>query len=128
MILDSSAVIAAVLREPGFESILDKIAAADSLAIGAPTLAETGIVLTNRIGEHARMILTQFLHEWRVHIIPFGESHWTECVNAYERFGKGRHKAGLNFGDCMTFAIARLSAQSLLCTGNDFVKTDLPIA
>jgi ribonuclease VapC len=128
MILDSSAIIAAVLREPGFEIVLDRIAGAENLAIGAPTLAETGIVLGNRIGEEARSILIQFLHEWRIAVIPFGELHWTEAVKAYVRFGKGRHKAGLNFGDCMTFAVARLSGQALLCTGDDFAETDLELA
>ena len=128
MILDSSAIIAVVLREPGFELILDRIADADTLAIGAPTLVETGIVLGNRIGEKARVLVIQFLHEWRIHIIPFGEHHWSEAVNAYLRYGKGRHKAGLNFGDCMSFAVARLSGQSLLCTGEDFSKTDLELA
>jgi ribonuclease VapC len=128
MILDSSAIIAVVLREPGFEGILNRIANADSLAIGAPTLTETGIVLGNRIGEDARGMLVQFVHEWHVNIIPFGEDHWQEAVNAYSRFGKGRHKAALNFGDCMTFAVARLARQPLLCIGGDFSKTDIPLA
>jgi ribonuclease VapC len=128
MILDSSAIIAAVLREPGFETVIDRIAEAENLAIGAPTLAETGIVLGNRLGKNGRIVLRQFLQDWRVTIIPFGDQHWPEAVDAYLRFGKGRHKAGLNFGDCMTFAIARLSAQDLLCTGEDFSKTDIKLA
>ena len=128
MILDSSAIIAAVFREPGFESIVNRMADADTLAIGAPTLTETGIVLGNRIGRDARAMLIQFLHEWQVNVIPFGEDHWQEAVTAYSRFGKGRHKAALNFGDCMTFAVARLSGQALLCTGDDFPKTDIQLA
>jgi ribonuclease VapC len=128
MILDSSAIIAVVLREPGFENVVDRIADADSLAIGAPTLAETGIVLGNRMGEEARSVLIQFLHHWQVNIIPFGDDHWQETVSAYFQFGKGRHKAALNFGDCMTFAVVRLARQPLLCTGNDFSKTDIQLA
>lgn len=128
MILDSSAIIAAVLREPGFETVIDRIAEAENLAIGAPTLAETGIVLGNRLGKNGRIVLRQFLQDWRVAIIPFGDLHWPEAVDAYLRFGKGRHKAGLNVGDCMTFAVARLSGQDLLCTGDDFSKTDLKLA
>ena len=127
MILDSSAIIALILREPGFERIANHIADADSLAIGAPTLAETAIVLENRVSD-ARSILIQFLHEWQVHIIPFGESHWQEALSAYVRFGKGRQKAGLNFGDCMAYAVARLSRQPLLCTGSDFSRTDIELA
>jgi len=128
MILDSSAIIAVVLREPGFDNIVNRIADADSLAIGAPTLTETGIVLANRMGEEARSVLIQFLHQWRVNVIPFGEDHWQEAVTAYSRFGKGIHKAALNFGDCMSFAVARLARQALLCTGDDFSKTDIELA
>ena len=127
MILDSSAVIAVVLREPGFEEIAYKIADATTLAIGAPTLAETAIVLENRM-TGARSILVQFLHEWKVDIVPFGEAHWQEAVKAYVRFGKGRHASGLNFGDCLAYATARLSRQPLLCTGDDFSKSDIDVA
>src|SRR5262249_3004588 len=98
----------------------DKIAESQVLSIGAPTLAETGIVLENRIGKEATALLVQFLHEWKISVIPLGPDHWREAVIAYERFGKVRHKAALNFGDCLTYAIARLSARPLLCTGTDF--------
>ena len=127
MILDSSAIISVVLREPGFEDIANKIVEAGSLQIGAPTLTETAIVLENRMTD-ARSVLIQFLHEWRVQVIPFGEAHWQEAASAYVRFGKGRHKAGLNFGDCMSYAVARMSGQPLLATGNDFSKTDTELA
>jgi ribonuclease VapC len=128
MILDSSAIIAVVLREPDCDRLLGRIADADSLAIGGPTLAESAIVLENRMGDSARSVLIQFLHEWRVDIIPFGEHHWMEAASAYSRFGKGRHKAALNFGDCMAYAVARLAGQKLLCTGEDYSKTDMDIA
>ena len=128
MILDSSAILAILLRERHHEGIVDAIASAQQLAIGAPTLTETAIVLENRIGENARSILIHFIHEWKIEIIPFGEQHWQEAVMAYSRYGKGKHRAALNFGDCMTFAVAKLSGQPLLCTGNDFPKTDLPLA
>ena len=57
--------------------------------------------------------------------VPFGELHWRAAVEAYSRFGKGRHKAGLNFGDCITYATARLADQPLLFVGEDFSQTDL---
>jgi ribonuclease VapC len=128
MILDSSAILAILLREPDHEWIVDAIAEAPQLAIGSPTLTETAIVLGNRIGENARSILIHFIHEWKIEIVPFGEHHWQEAAIAYSRYGKGRHKAALNFGDCMAFATAKLSGQPLLCTGNDFSKTDLKLA
>jgi len=128
MILDTSAVLAVVFREPGFEVLLDKIVASPNLAIGAPTLTEAGIVLGNRLGKDVRGLLLQLLHECQVNVIPFGEHHWQEAVAAYSRFGRGKHKAALNFGDCLSYAVARLSQQPLLCTGTDFAKTDIDIA
>ena len=128
MILDASAILAILLRERDYERIVDAIAVAPQLAIGAPTLTEAAIVLGNRIGENARSILIHFIHEWKIEIVPFGEHHWQEAAMAYSRYGKGKHKAALNFGDCMTFAVAKLSGQPLLCTGNGFSKTDLKLA
>ena len=128
MIVDSSAIVAVVLREPGFETVMRKLSAADSLAVGAPTLAEAGIVLSARLGTDARALLHGLLLEWEAETIPFGAEHWREAVSAFARFGKGRHKAQLNFGDCMSYAVARLADQPLLCTGTDFSKTDVRVA
>ncbi len=65
------------------------------------------------------------LDELGIQEIPFGELHWREAVDAYRRFGKGRHPAALNFGDCMTYAVASLTGEPLLFVGNDFGHTDL---
>lgn len=117
MILDSSAIVAVVLREPGCEGIVSKLATAKALAVGAPTLAETGIAACcgDCFGSGAETVF-------------FGEEHWREAGAAYARFGRGRHKAGLNFGDCMAYAVAKLAGEPLLSTGDDFPKTDLPLA
>jgi ribonuclease VapC len=128
LILDSSAIVGVVLREPGFEALVDKIARAEALAVGAPTLTEAGIVLTARLGKDARSLLHGLLREWDAATVSFGEEHWREAVTAYDRFGRGRHKAQLNFGDCMAYAVAKLAGEPLLCTGADFAKTDLPLA
>jgi ribonuclease VapC len=130
VILDSSAIVAIVLREAGHAQLLDKLAVAPSagVGIGAPTLAETGIVLTARLRRDARPLLLRLTQEFGLVIVPFGEAHWREAVDAFLRFGTGRHPAGLNFGDCMTYATARLARRPLLCTGSDFSKTDLPMA
>lgn len=125
MIVDSSALLAIVFREEGHERLLEKLAAADAPAAGTPTLAETGIVLRARLGDAADGLLERILDEFAVQEIPFGEIHWREAVDAYRRFGKGDHAAGLNFGDCMTYAVARLTGEPLLYTGEDFGETDL---
>jgi ribonuclease VapC len=128
MILDTSAILAVVFKEPGFEVVLDKIAAADVVAIGAPTAAEAGIVLDARLGAVGHGALIRLLHEWAVSVVPFGEDHWKHAAEAYVRFGRGHHKAALNFGDCLSYAVAKVADQPLLCVGTDFSKTDLVLA
>jgi len=128
MILDTSAILAVIFKEPGFEVVLDKVAAADVVAIGAPTAAEAGIVLDARLGGVGRGALIRLLHEWAVSVVPFGDDHWKQAADAYTRFGRGRHKAALNFGDCLSYAVAKIADQPLLCVGGDFSKTDLVLA
>ncbi len=128
MILDSSAILAIVFQEPGFDDLLARMTAPEGVAVGTPTLAETGIVLEARMGQDTYGLLERLLDELDVQEVPFGEIHWREAVEAFRRFGKGRHTAGLNFGDCMTYAVAKLAGESLLFTGGDFTLTDLEAA
>ena len=128
MIVDSSAIVAIVFKESGYEELLTRMESAPIAAAGAPTLAETGIVLSARLGELAVGLLERLLDELEIQEIPFGELHWRESVEAYRRFGKGRHPASLNFGDCMTYAVANLTGEPLLFVGSDFSKTDVVVA
>jgi ribonuclease VapC len=125
MIIDSSALLAIIFREPGFESLLGQLEDADAVAAGAPTLAETGIVLHARLGADSYGILERILDELVIQEVRFGELHWREAVDAFRRYGKGRHPAGLNFGDCMTYAVAKLAGEPLMFVGEDFGPTDL---
>ncbi|HET7574672.1 MAG TPA: type II toxin-antitoxin system VapC family toxin, partial [Solirubrobacterales bacterium] len=93
--------------------------------IGAPTLVEVTIVLVRRYGEVGRTALWNFLGERQVLAIPFDGRHWSAASDAFLRFGKGRHPARLNLGDCMTYAVARVAGEPLLFIGNDFAKTDI---
>ena len=128
MIVDSSAIVAIVFKQPGYEELLSRMESAPTTAAGAPTLAETGIVLSARLGELADELLERLIDELEIQEIPFGELHWRESVEAYRRFGKGRHPASLNFGDCMTYAVATLTAEPLLFVGRNFSKTDVKVA
>ena len=125
MIVDSSALVAIVLKEPGWEDLLARIGEASSVAIGAPTLAETGAVLTARLGTQAPRLLRTLIDEADIDVVPFVEEHARAAMDAFSRYGKGRHPAGLDFGDCLTYAVAKLSGEPLLFVGNDFSKTDL---
>lgn len=117
-----------MLGEPEAEGLLRKLAAADELAIGAPTLTEASLVLSHRLGPLAASLLAHLLAELDLAVVPFDERHVRHAVEAHRRFGKGRHPAALNFGDCMAYATARLAARPLLATGSDFGHTDLPLA
>jgi ribonuclease VapC len=129
VILDSSAVIAVIEREPGHERLREAIGRAPEAGIGAPTLTEAGIVLGKRHGaERGRALLDRFRGEMGVTVIPFDDRHHEVADEAHARFGKGCHPAGLNYGDCMAYATARLAACPLLFVGDDFARTDLRAA
>ena len=129
MIVDTSALVAIVVREPGHETIIAKLAAPTTVAgMGAPTVAELGIVLSARLRLDARAHVVELLDRLDIIEVPFGEAHWREAVDAHWRFGRGRHPAALNFGDCLTYAVARLANEPLLYVGDDFAVTDLEAA
>lgn len=128
MILDSSAVLSIVFREPVYDVLVAKALAAPEAGIGTPTLVETGVVLTARLGAMGRGLLERFLDEFQVDEVPFGERHWRVAVDAYERFGRGRHPASLNFGDCLAYACAQVADDELLFIGDDFHHTDVRAA
>lgn len=127
MILDSSAIIAILLKEPEHEDLRSALSAASSIGVSTPTLLETGIVLAARLQRDARGILARFIQETGVVVIPFSEAHYSAAHQAWLEFGKGRHAAALNLGDCAAYATARLANEPLLCKGDDFPKTDLPL-
>jgi ribonuclease VapC len=128
MILDSSAIVAILMEEPEAEDLLVKLRQPGPVGVGAPTLMETGVVLTHRFRRDPIPVLQEFLYKLGGLILPFDEIHWRVATEAFVRFGKGRHPAALNFGDCLSYATARVAGQPLLCIGNDFVQTDLALA
>ncbi len=128
MILDSSAVVTIFLKEPGHETVRRKMVEAQVIGIGAATLLETALVLSARLNRDMRGSLARFIEENQVITIPFTEGHYGIAVTAWLKYGKGRHPAALNFGDCMSFAVARAADMPLLCVGDDFPQTDLVLA
>jgi ribonuclease VapC len=127
VILDSSALLAIALDEPEREPFVAAINGADAVGVGAPTLVEAGIVLSARIGAEAGELLAELVAEADAVVIEFGETHWREAVSAWWRFGKSRHPANLNFGDCLAYAAARIAGEPLLAKGRDFARTDVPL-
>ena len=125
MVLDSSAIVAIHLREPGHERLVEKIDAAEVVVVGVPTLLETAMVLTARLGQDARPMVFAFLRRLEAEVVPFNQEHLDAAATAFIRFGRGRHPAALNFGDCMSYAVASVAGMPLLFTGEDFKRTDI---
>lgn len=123
--IDSSAILAILREEPGHGRLHSTIERADLLAIGAPTLFETAMVAIARFGTEGEELVEQFLKQWKVHVLPFEKGHWRIADMAFDRYGKGRHSAALNYGDCMSYATARVAEMPLLFVGNDFARTDI---
>lgn len=128
MIIDSSALVAIVLQEPEARDLMRRMRDAPSLSIGAATLLETGIVLSARLHDDARGLLARLLQESGIVVVDVTEAHFGVAVDAWLRFGKGRHAAALNFGDCLSYAIAVVAGEPLLCLGDDFPQTDCVLA
>jgi ribonuclease VapC len=101
---------------------------ADVVRVGAPTLVETGVVLAGRRGTPAGRELFDLVRELGITVVPFGEAEWQAALQAYGRFGRGRHKAALSFGDCLAYATAAVAGDTLLFVGDDFARTDIAAA
>lgn len=125
MTLDSSALVAILFAEPGYLDLVDRILEADAVRIGAPTLTETSIVYAGRRRKPATSEVDGLIRELGIAVVPFAEAEWRIAVDAFVRFGRGRHPAGLNFGDCLAYATARQAGDTLLFVGDDFGKTDV---
>lgn len=125
MILDSSVIVAIVLREPGSEALVERLENESTIGIGTPTLAEAGVVVGARLGIDAQPVLDRFLRAFGVVQVRFDEAHWRAALDAYRRYGKRRHPAALNYGDCLSYAVAKVAGRPLLYAGDDFSRTDI---
>jgi ribonuclease VapC len=125
MILDSSALVAILFKEPEAERLAAMIRDTDTTAIAAPTLLETAIVAEGRTLPGMAEKLDALMGAIRPEIVPFTAQHASLARDAWRRYGKGRHKAGLNLGDCFAYALAKERCQKLLFKGDDFAATDI---
>jgi ribonuclease VapC len=127
VILDASVIAAAIFEEPEREAILDRIDRATVVSVGAPTLVETTVVTVTRLGADGRAAVRAFLDDTEIGVLPFGEREWRVAADAFVRYGKGRHPARLNFGDCLAYAAASSAGRPLFALGRDFAQTDLEL-
>ena len=125
MTVDSSALIAILFSEAGHLDLVDRILAADSVRVGTPTLVETSMVFASRRGTASTREVDELVKELGITVVPFGEPEWHAATDAFLRFGRGRHRAALNFGDCLAYATATTARDTLLFVGDDFARTDV---
>ena len=125
IVVDTSALIAILDKEPDAVLFAEAIAEADTPLISAATLLELHIVMLNRHGAMAAQLVDRLIQTAAFQIENFTAQHVEIAREAYARYGKGRDAAGLNYGDCFAYALAKATGLPLLFKGQDFLKTDL---
>lgn len=128
MVVDTSALIAVLLREPVADRLSAALDEASILRCSAVSLVEAAMVMQGRLGERGEQELDLLAGRLRLEIVPVSVAQAELARSAFRRFGKGRHPAGLNFGDCFSYALARALGEPLLFVGNDFSQTDVAAA
>lgn len=127
--VDTSALVAVVLGESDAESYLSMLSSnAGDIEVSAATLVEASIVVTAKQGDAADDDLKRLLTLVEATTVPVDHEHARAAIAAWRRFGKGRHSAALNFGDCFSYALAKTSGAALLYKGDDFTQTDIASA
>jgi ribonuclease VapC len=126
MVLDTSALLALLLDEREAEDFRAAVEDDATRLVSAATLLETALVIEARKGEPGGRELDALVQKAEVVVVPVDAEHVSEARRAYRRFGKGRHAAGLSFGDLFAYALARMSGEPLLFKGDDFARTDVP--
>jgi ribonuclease VapC len=127
MVIDTSALMAIFFGEPERQKFLTAITNAESRLISAATVLEAGIVLEGRQGEAAGREFDLFIIRANLQIVPVDTDQAELARSAWRKYGKGRHPAGLNFGDCFSYALAKSTGESILAKGADFSLTDVKI-
>ncbi len=125
MVIDTSAIISILTAEPETKRLAHAIATDSKRIMSSFSRLEAGIVIEARKGEGGGRELDILLHSINIEIIPFTSEQTQLAQEAWRRFGKGRHPAKLNIGDCCSYALAKYSKEPLLFKGNDFNQTDI---
>jgi ribonuclease VapC len=125
MVIDTSAIVAILQNEPERRALNEAIESADVRRISAATLVEVSIVVETRYGPAGLRDLDRFLDRAGVELAVVDVEQAHEARRAFSLFGKGRHPAGLNYGDCFSYALARVMGEPLLFKGDDFAQTDI---
>jgi ribonuclease VapC len=126
MIIDTSVIIAIVLREDGYERLVEAIALDPAPKVSAGSYLEASIVLRNRLPKSGHSVLDQVIQKLNLEIVAFSRTEAIAASVGHLRFGRGSHPAALNFGDCISYGTAIVRNEPLLFIGKDFAQTDVP--
>jgi ribonuclease VapC len=127
MVIDTSALAAIFFAEPERETFLAAITAAGTRLISAASVLETGMVLESRQGEAAGREFDLFVVRANLQIVPVDSEQVDLARSAWRKYGKGRHPAALNFGDCFSYALAKSVGEPVLAKGTHFIGTDITV-
>ena len=125
MVVDTSALAAILFAEQGFEDLAKRLESAETLLLSAASLVELSMVVESRKGEEGARQIDLLLYRTRIEIVPVDAEQAEIARDAWRRFGKCRHPAALNYGDCFAYALAKQTGLPLLYKGDDFSQTDL---
>lgn len=125
MVVDTSAIVSVLLKEADARPLIRKLYRAHSRQISAVSYMESSMVLMSRLGDNTEGALDGMLQRAKIAIVPVSVDHAKVAVAAFRQYGKGRHPASLNFGDCFSYALAKSTGEPLLFKGLDFAKTDI---
>jgi ribonuclease VapC len=125
MVIDTSALVAMLNDEPEAERFETAVEADHVRLMSTASYLETAIVIETRLGEPGGRELDLWLHRAAVDLVGVDSDQADAARVAYRMYGKGRHRAGLNYGDCFSYALAKVSGQPLLFKGDDFALTDI---
>lgn len=127
LVVDTSAAVAVILSEPGGEELAGHLEDALTRMMPAAIRVELGIVIEARLGPAGQDVVDRFLRDAKIDIVSVDADLAARAMSGWRRYGKGRHPAGLNFGDCFTYALAERTGRPVLCTGDDFAATDITV-
>lgn len=127
MVIDTSAIIAMLAGEPPTDRLVSAVEGDLTRLVSAATVVEASLVLLGRYGEAAEPQLDRLLRGIGAEVVPVGEEQVVIARDAALRFGRGRHAAALNFGDCFSYALAVVRGEPLLFVGDDFARTDVEV-
>ena len=127
MVIDTSAMIAILMHEPAADRLVSALEADRTRLVSAATVVEASLVLLARYGEAGDPQLDRLLRGIGAEVVPVGEEQVALARDAALRFGRGRHPAALNFGDCFSYALSVARGEPLLCVGDDFPQTDVEV-